>query len=336
VSGHVPLFITDKGIMKPASIRETMFYTELKDTFPALLPFVPRFFSIHIIHPTHVSHESSKENSPSRTPSPSISRNESISAEEEKRPPVPQPGHVNNWAHLCHEKTLTKISNGQVQCLELENLTSVYKKPCVLDLKLGTQQHSNDDPPEKIKSKQLKCFSTTSSSLGLRFCGSQVWMPQQQAFISRDKYYGRQLDADGFFKSLREFFFNGECMRFDIIRLILSRVQLLYDIISKQTLYQFRSSSLLLIYEGAPDVPVNVDKLLANPGTVSKDSTASSASPSRRGSWPATSVFPGVADMRLIDFAHTDRVDGQRDEGVTLGLSNLIRFLSRILDEPSK
>ena len=56
----------------------------------------------------------------------------------------------------------------------LEDLTRAYEKPSILDLKIGTQQHSDDDPPAKRQSKISKCAKTTSASLGLRFCGSQV------------------------------------------------------------------------------------------------------------------------------------------------------------------
>ena len=61
-----------------------------------------------------------------------------------------------------------------VEYIVLEDLTRSFQKPSILDLKIGIQQHSVDDPPEKIASKKLKCEKTTTSTLGLRFCGSQV------------------------------------------------------------------------------------------------------------------------------------------------------------------
>lgn len=44
----------------------------------------------------------------------------------------------------------------------------------ILDLKIGTRQHGEHEPPSKIASKTAKCLSTTSASLGLRLCGMQV------------------------------------------------------------------------------------------------------------------------------------------------------------------
>jgi hypothetical protein len=164
------------------------------------------------------------------------------------------------------------------QYLVLEDLTSQYKQPCVLDLKLGTRQHGLNETAAKIKSKTNKVKNSTSSSLGLRVCGMQVFHPGDQEFLFRDKYFGRSIDAGAFEENLLDFLYNGSAdvadassnaepssktrkrrgfFREDLVPLLVERLEAFKKVVGLQTQYRFYSSSLLLLYEGA--VPADYD-----------------------------------------------------------------------------
>lgn len=48
----------------------------------------------------------------------------------------------------------------------LENIVDNYHLPCVLDLKMGTTQHSDDASIEKRNRQIAKCAASTSARLG--------------------------------------------------------------------------------------------------------------------------------------------------------------------------
>ena len=131
----------------------------------------------------------------------------------------------------------------------LENLTSKFRYPCVLDLKMGTRQYGDDATESKRRSQTSKAANTTTASLGVRLVGMQVYNKEKKTFTCKNKYYGRQLTEDGFAQSLRQFLHNGSSFELETAKIIINKLKELRSIISKLDTFRFFTSSLLILYD---------------------------------------------------------------------------------------
>ncbi|CAG5121816.1 unnamed protein product [Candidula unifasciata] len=138
----------------------------------------------------------------------------------------------------------------------LEDLMSRYQNPCILDLKIGVRQHGDDAPPEKVAYQVNKCRTTTSASLGLRLCGMKRYDVVSDECETRDKMYGRQLNDEDFKSQIEQFLFSGQDLRVDLVGSILHQLTDLKNVIEQLDGYRFYSCSLLIIYEGSVEDPL--------------------------------------------------------------------------------
>ncbi|EDV27261.1 uncharacterized protein TRIADDRAFT_55020 [Trichoplax adhaerens] len=197
----------------------------------------------------------------------------------------------------------------------LENVSSKFINPCILDLKMGTRQHGDTASSVKAQKQMERTKSTTSSKLGVRMCGMQIYSEAERAFRRRDKYYCRSLSVEGFKHHLYEFLCNGtDKLRVDVCIDFLQRLKEMKQVIEEHRGYRFFSSSLLFIYEGQLDSP---GKNRTNKADI---------------------------DIRIIDLAHTtcDRLlhklppyEGP-DEGFLKGLQNIYDFLYEFVERERK
>ncbi|ODV60049.1 inositol polyphosphate kinase KCS1, partial [Ascoidea rubescens DSM 1968] len=152
--------------------------------------------------------------------------------------------------HSYHLKQITKFE----KFILLEDLTIGMKRPCVLDLKMGTRQYGIESNDKKQKSQRKKCYYTTSRKLGVRICGMQNWDKKNHRFIKRDKYFGRRIKkGEEFLRILIQFLYDGESQRSILkhIPKIVNKLNELKKIFSKLKGYRMYGSSLLLMYDGS-------------------------------------------------------------------------------------
>ncbi|XP_053268324.1 inositol hexakisphosphate kinase 2 [Pleuronectes platessa] len=169
---------------------------------------------------------------------------------------VPQPKH-NPWSLKCHQQHLQRMKENakhrtQHKFILLENLTWKHRMPCVLDLKMGTRQHGDDASDEKKEMQIRKCQQSTSASIGVRLCGMQVYQSDTGQLIFMNKYHGRKLPLPGFKEALFQFFHSGQRLQHELLSPVLHRLREMQAVLEACDSYRFYSSSLLIIYDGAP------------------------------------------------------------------------------------
>ncbi|KAJ2773441.1 inositol polyphosphate kinase kcs1, partial [Coemansia nantahalensis] len=174
---------------------------------------------------------------------------------EESSPPPhgSDAGFVNLWKKKCGKRMPTDaeaVDGSMHQFILMADLTAAMRRPCILDLKMGTRQHGVDAPAKKVVSQTIKCAATTSKELGVRMCGLQVYKADRNRYLFQDKYYGRSLNKFTFQRSLLEFLDNGERVMTFMIPALLAKLHSLYRTVEQMHGFRFFGSSLLLVYDG--------------------------------------------------------------------------------------
>jgi 1D-myo-inositol-tetrakisphosphate 5-kinase/inositol-polyphosphate multikinase len=228
----------------------------------------------------------------------------------------------------------------------LENVTHGFKRPNVLDLKLGAQLWDDRAKPEKRARLDAVSAETTSGSLGFRIAGMRTWRglpvpdissPLTEFAKSEDGYwvynkmYGRKFSAsdveEGFMSyvlpagsksSQKEL----ERAR-EILAFFLGEVKDIIAAFEKKESRMY-SASILLVYEGDVDEYAKTKQTLR------------SAAPDRD-EGDEEEHLPQLAAVKMIDFAHATWRKGEgADENALRGMRSTAKILKELLDKTEK
>ncbi|KAJ5587283.1 uncharacterized protein N7459_003048 [Penicillium hispanicum] len=167
----------------------------------------------------------------------------------------------------------------------LENVAAGFRRPNVLDVKLGARLWADDAPPAKRSKLDAVSKETTSSSLGYRIAGMKVWtgengeadegtrtnpyatkhegaegakgeVIEKAGYRRYDKWYGRSFNDQNVKQGFETFLAGAKAGKVDRSKLVAQRLaeelRNVQQVLESEESRMY-SSSVLVVYEGDPD-----------------------------------------------------------------------------------
>ena len=233
-------------IVKPCKKEEIAFY-ESTPSHPEFAAYIPTFFGTVAL---------------SSEPSGALS----------SAAPIP-PNAINHQAFgpqvvdaVAVERAWAPSNGGKITtdlAIVLENIAAGFKKPNILDVKLGARLWADDAPAVKRERLDKITAETTSKDLGLRIAGMRIWHGSDatgqigvalDGYKLYDKNYGKRFTNDNVGQGFEEYF----CLKRDrasnrsirkVIRRFIQDLEGMQDVLEKEESRMY-SASLLFVYEG--------------------------------------------------------------------------------------
>ncbi|KAF2129545.1 SAICAR synthase-like protein [Dothidotthia symphoricarpi CBS 119687] len=235
----------------------------------------------------------------------------------------------------------------------LANITHGFKKPNVLDLKLGAQLWDEAAKPEKRARLDAVSEKTTSSSLGFRIAGMRTWIgdnspdipadlkefvdfDKETGYLVYNKMYGRKFSTEDIDKGFSEFILPEANLADDHVYLDRAREVLSYflgEVKDIQKVFESKESrmygaSILLVYEGDLDEYNKTRTTLASMSSKQDDEGDDEDEDEN---------LPKLAAVKMIDFAHATWHPGQGpDENAIRGMRSTVKILDKFLNDLEK
>jgi 1D-myo-inositol-tetrakisphosphate 5-kinase/inositol-polyphosphate multikinase len=270
-------------IAKPCTRQEVEFY-ESSALHPALQEFMPLYVgslsSAEQQQPLAIA--AARESGALFLPSPDESAT--------SRPGEPTHTHVRDAASALGNDDATWVPSGGKKLdtglsIVLENVACGFRRPNVLDVKLGARLWADDAPPAKRGKLDAVSKETTSSSLGYRIAGMKVWIGEngeddegdrtdpyatkyegaegekgevieKDGYRRYDKWYGRSFHKDNVKQGFETFLAGAKIGTIDRSKLIARRLadelKNLQQAIEAEESRMY-SASVLVVYEGDPE-----------------------------------------------------------------------------------
>ncbi|KAJ5246286.1 hypothetical protein N7468_001269 [Penicillium chermesinum] len=288
-AGHDGVRSTISGslIVKPCTKQEVDFY-EASALHPAFQEFMPLFIgslsSADQQQPQAIS--AAHESGAIFLPAPGNPPNSSAGPDNPTSHPCPVPPQTpaaaraeEPWVPSDGKKLETGLS------IVLENVAAGFRRPNVLDVKLGARLWADDAPPAKRSKLDAVSKETTSSILGYRIAGMKVWtgeggetdegtrtnpfetrheggegakgeVIEKNGYRRYDKWYGRSFNAQNVKQGFETFLAGAKAGPVDRSKMVAQRVanelKNLQEVLKSEESRMY-SASVLVVYEGDPD-----------------------------------------------------------------------------------
>lgn len=137
----------------------------------------------------------------------------------------------------------------EVEYLRLDDVTREFRRPCVMDVKIGAQTYDPLAPPEKVALEEAKYL--WGWQLGFRILGMRVFDHSEQKYHVYGKDYGLKQTPDTILEAFKTFLGmtrqqpNSPKFLPDLL-LQLEHIRHWFE---TQRCYAFYSSSLLIVYD---------------------------------------------------------------------------------------
>jgi len=234
----------------------------------------------------------------------------------------------------------------------LEDLTGNLVAPCVADVKVGTRTWRHGTLSTKVSRVLFKCVVRCAACvrcsrrtnlhslpcsrypyqavLGFRFTGMAVFRPHHGTnggYVKFSRDYGWSLTPDSVLDGFRQFLYDGQRVRLELVPPLLEKIQKIRRWFQTQRCYQFYSSSLLLVYDGAAasaeDAIASLDVRMIDFAHAMPANMCSAASSCRGVAAPVPS--DPVSDASIEDVSRN-----AYDSSYVYGLLNIERALRAI------
>ncbi|KAL5505126.1 hypothetical protein EMCRGX_G006507 [Ephydatia muelleri] len=183
--------------------------------------------------------------------------------------------------------------------LKLEDITHHFRRPAIMDVKIGKRVWDDYAEQDKIERERKKY--PDQEVIGFRIIGMRVFRPKQNDYVYYDRFYGRSVTADTALSALNRFFEDGSSRRLDVIDTLLEQLVPFLQWAEKQRTLKLFASSLLIVYEGDTSQPVGTG---------------------------------GLLKVKLVDFAHAyEKADEGLDENSAFGMRIFMSYLRRLREK---
>ncbi|MCL7036400.1 hypothetical protein MKW94_016345 [Papaver nudicaule] len=223
------------------------------------------------------------------------------------------PTYVRRFFPTFHGTQLLEASDGSGKHphLVLQDIVANRLDPSVMDIKVGSRTWYPQASEDYIMKCLKKDRESTSLPLGFRISGLQTYESEKLGYWKPDKKVVQDFTLEDVKLTLKRFVSSNpssnaepDCLLASKIYGgsdgILTQLLMLKAWFEDQTIYQFYSCSILMVYE--------------------KEAVGEEGHRSRSG-----------AEVKLVDFAHVVDGEGVIDHNFLGGLCSLIKFVSDIL-----